>query len=142
MRTEIKKRVIEEPVYIADDGKEFDNETLCILYENTLKDKDTVLIEKIEIEDARNLIPYEEYTNCDSYDYFWYRINTKEERILLEKFYGLQIICNIPAIICVEVGNDGDCYWYDFNSMVNEMNNLLRHFDYTIIKNDETRKGD
>lgn len=140
MRTEIKKRVIEETVYIANDGKEFSNETLCLLYENTLKDGDTVLIEKFEIKDARNLIPYEEYTNYDSYDYFWYRINTKEERILLEKYYQLKIVCNIPATICIEAGNDGDCYYYDFDSMINEMSNLLRCFDYTIIKNSELRK--
>lgn len=143
MRTEIKKRVIEEPVYIADDGKEFDNKTLCMLHDKKLlKDGTAVLIEKFEIKEARDCIPYGEYTNCDSYDYYWYKINTNEERMLLESFYDTTITCGIPATICIEVENDGDCYWYDFNSMVNEMNNLLRHFDYTIIKNDKSRKGD
>lgn len=80
MRTEIRQRVIEDEVYIADDGKEFDDIDECESYENRLAGQKLIMYDYSE-------------TRCELVENCWYvKLNNQED---IEAF---KAICKYDGI--------------------------------------------
>lgn len=67
MREETRQILVEEEVYIADDGREFEDEDSCIAYEACIK------LRKLKLLDSN-------FNPCDSIDDCWYvHLRTAED---------------------------------------------------------------
>ena len=140
MRSETRTRTISETVYIANDGAEFKNYNDCHAHEVDLFNKKKELIDYRRIRKLDSWYPYVDYANPDTMDYFWYDIKTEEELKLFNETFnfinGLKDI-KLPEIICVEINEDCECYWYTLSSMKETLNRLFNIVGYEIVK-----KGD
>lgn len=140
MKTETRTKVVNETIYIADDGTEFKTSIDCKEHERKQKNIKLDLIDNKRIRKLDNWIPYVEYANLDSHDYFWYNIETEDELKMLNEAYYFVADCDakLPEIICVETPGykdyDGDCYWSTLSGMISELNRFFDNVGYEIVK--------
>ena len=142
MRTETRTKVVNETIYIADDGTEFKTSIDCKEHERKQKNIKLDLIDSKRIRKLDNWIPYVEYANLDSQDYFWYNIETEDELKMLNEAYYFVSDCDakLPAIICVETEALGytdynsDCYWSTLSNMIEDLNIFFKNVGYEIVK--------
>lgn len=138
MRTETRTMTVN--VYIANDGTEFMTISDCREYESRLQNDKREKIDHKRIEELDGCIPYMEYANPDSHDYFWYNIETEEELKILNEAYYFLADCDakLPEIICVETpvyeDYDGDCYWSTLSNMIEDLNIFFKNVGYKIVK--------
>ena len=140
MRTETRTKTVNEKIYIANDGTEFKAISDCREYESKLQNNKRKKIDHKRIAELDNCIPYMEYANSDSHDYFWYNIETEEELKMLNEAYYFVSDCDakLPEIICVETPGykdyDGDCYWSTLSNMIEDLNIFFKNVGYEIVK--------
>ena len=142
MRTETRTKTVNEKIYIANDGTEFMTISDCREHESRLQNDKRKKIDHKRIEEIDNCIPYMEYANSDSHDYFWYNIETEEELKMLNEAYHFVSDCDVklPAIICVEVealdylDYNSDCYWSTLSNMIEDLNIFFKNVGYEIVK--------
>ena len=142
MRTEIRTKTVNEKIYIANDGTEFMTIDECKEYESGLQNNKRKKIDHKRIAELDGCIPYMEYVNSDSHDYFWYNIETEDELKMLNEAYYFVSDCDakLPAIICVETEALGytdynsDCYWSTLSNMIENLNIFFKNVGYEIVK--------
>ena len=142
MRTETRTKTVNEKIYIANDGTEFKAISDCREYESKLQNNKRKKIDHKRIAELDNCIPYMEYANSDSHDYFWYNIETEDELKMLNEAYYFVSDCDakLPAIICVETEALGytdynsDCYWSTLSNMIKDLNIFFKNVGYEIVK--------
>ena len=140
MRTEIRTKTVN--VYIANDGTEFMTISDCREYESRLQNDKREKIDHKRIEELDSCIPYMEYANPDSHDYFWYNIETEDELKMLNEAYYFVSDCDakLPEIICVEVeassymDYNSCCYWFTLSNMIEDLNIFFKNVGYEIVK--------
>lgn len=141
MRIEERERVVKSVVFIADDGTEFDNSRECHKYEMNMAEDKKKLLEPKRIKGLDHWYPYEEYTDTQTHDYYWYNIETEEELNLLKQAYGFSsedYNIPFPEIICVDSPEyDNHCWWSTLSSMISNLNEFFNITGYEIVK-----KGD
>ena len=101
------KKLVEEDIYVAVDGKEFDNEKDCTLYEMVLKHNSIWdAINKLKIDNLEGMLPL----GCRDYEtvgsrFHWYLVNNDEEFNKVIFAYNLKTDFDIqyPEVVCVEV---------------------------------------
>lgn len=142
MRTEIRTKTVNEKIYIANDGTEFMTIDECEEYESKLQNNKRKKIDHKRIAELDGCIPYMEYVNSDSHDYFWYNIETEEELKMLNEAYYFVSDCDteLPETICVEVealdylDYNSDCYWSTLSNMIENLNIFFKNVGYEIVK--------
>lgn len=140
MRIETRTKTVNEKIYIANDGTEFMTISDCREHESRLQNDKRKKIDHKRIEELDSCIPYMEYANSDSHDYFWYNIETEEELKMLNEAYYFVSDCDakLPEIICVETPGykdcDGDCYWSTLSNMIEDLNTFFKNVGYEIVK--------
>lgn len=88
--------------YIAEDGKEFDDEAQCKNYE------ENIMIERLQIKRLNGVVPLTIIDGEVNFDnkFIWYKVNNKEELNSLKEEYAIEkgdLAINIfPEIICIE----------------------------------------
>ena len=140
MRTETRTKTVN--VYIANDGTEFMTIDECEEYESKLQNNKRKKIDHKRIAELDGCIPYMEYVNSDSHDYFWYNIETEEELKMLNEAYYFVSDCDteLPETICVEVealdylDYNSDCYWSTLSNMIENLNIFFKNVGYEIVK--------
>ena len=130
-RIKIKLVEKEEEVFIAEDGKEFDNEKDCIDYEKEIKRSNIAgYVASLEIEEAHDMIPIGNDGGCSTCSiYTWYRVNTEKDLKAIEEYYD-QVITRVklPTIIAIEEGDWTDFYYYD----IEDIKEMVREFFDTL----------
>lgn len=142
MRTEIRTKTVNEKIYIANDDTEFMTIDECEEYESKLQNNKRKKIDHKRIAELDGCIPYMEYVNSDSHDYFWYNIETEEELKMLNEAYYFVSDCDteLPETICVEVealdylDYNSDCYWSTLSNMIENLNIFFKNVGYEIVK--------
>lgn len=133
MREEKRIKLVEkeEKVFIAEDGKEFDDEKDCIDYEKEIKRSDIAdYVASLEIEKAHDMIPIDNEGACSTMStYTWYRVNTEKDLKAIEEYYD-QVIADVklPTIIAIEEGDWTDFYYYD----IEDIKEMVREFFDTL----------
>ena len=80
MKTEIRTQIQEVPVYIADDGTEFNTEAECWEYEVQNKRKTQIeKAEKLRITELDDVIPLINEDTSVAYVYRWYKLTNKKD---------------------------------------------------------------
>ena len=130
-RKQIKLVEKEVKIFIAEDGKEFDNKKDCIDYEKEIKRSNIAgYVASLEIEEAYNMIPIDNDLGCSiSSTYTWYRVNTEKDLKAIEEYYDQFITCvKLPTIIAIEEGDWTDFYYYD----IEDIKEMVREFFDTL----------
>jgi len=136
-KTTKKTITIDSTVYIACDGKEFDNPRLCIAHEEDLKRAEQR--EKLkDIETTPNdFLPLDGCEYNEDYSYTWYRPKSIEEIELLVAYYGFEsnelTAENIGEWVCIEESDyHGDVYIAYINDCIEHITHFLREFGYDV----------
>ena len=131
MRKETRKeRIVVDTyqVYIAVDGKEFDNEKECLEHEKNLRLEELEEeVKKFAISQYEGIPPI--YREEDHYNasYYWYVIKNEETYSILREYYELEEGSDMdyfsepdayPAVVCVEVSYDW-CETHYLKRMIN-----------------------
>lgn len=124
MKTEIRTQIQEIPVYIADDGTEFNTKAECWEYE--VQNKRKAQIEKAkklritELDDVMPLVDEEMYINDT---YIWYKLtNENDFKIVAEAYDGSRNFTEplkYPSIMCVE-SQIGEYYGDTYNYLLSD----------------------
>ena len=105
MKTEIKTQIQEVPVYIADDGTEFNAEAECRDYENKRKAQ-IEKAEKLRITELDNVIPLINEDTSVAYVYRWYKLTNENDFKIVDEAYNgswdFTEPLKYPSIMCVE----------------------------------------
>ena len=143
MRKTTRQKIIEEKIYIANDGKEFLTEAECLEYEEYLEA--TKAAEKLEILDLECLIPINNNgePNWEN-DFKWYEVKNYADFDAINRAYGQSFIEpeNYPEIICVERHNDYDdeSYIYYMSDMKEVTESFWRRLGYKVTFEKEENK--
>ena len=107
IRTEKRVVEIEDKIYIAEDGKEFDTRAACKRYEDNLQEqKVRAEAEKLELKEL-DIYPLDtdaQYIS-DAHSFAWYKVNNVEEFETIRKAYNIDDFGYFkvyPETICVE----------------------------------------
>lgn len=111
----VKKKT--HKIYIADDGKKFDDKDECEEYEAELKRKSSfsrlqAVVDKIECIELGEA-PYSMYyVDDDKYEYRWYRPKTIEEVSALNDFFHIELEISeaVGEWVCIEIDGGYDYY--------------------------------
>lgn len=131
MEIKRKKIVLEKdiPVYVAKDGKEFDNICDCLDYEQGEVDK--VLKESqcvIEDEEIRGRKPFDGAEHSDNSDYRWVKPVNEMGVDLLNELFELQIDeTYINKWICLEIYDDS-LWCSTLESCIEYAKMMIEHF--------------
>lgn len=133
MHYETRKEKVEKKytVYIADDGKEFDSESKCREYENSIGRKNMKELEPFMVKELKEMIPIHfsaEYSEMCYYT--WFKANNKEEFDKINK-----ILDNVfdepneyPYYMCVETESEFEGFISDYYTQLPEYKNITRNF--------------
>ena len=148
MKKEIKtsQRIVTDTftVYIADDGKEFDNKIACENYEKDLKQNELEMkISHFKIDKLDGVLPINNAGEWRDVDASWYNVNREEDFNLIYEYYSL---CSngdyfnkpdsFPAIMCVvDDGNYADVYYLD--DIINEVKSFFNIFNMNVTITDK-----
>ena len=117
-----EKRIVEQTVriYISKDGKEFSNPSDCEKHEAALKKSDAMKkIESFRLKALDGIMPINrDGSPCESADYYWFKVDSRDEYLLLNDFYEgwIKEPETYPEIICVEdLGYEN--YFYTMTNM-------------------------
>ena len=107
MKTEIRTQIQEVPVYIADDGTEFNTEAECWEYEVQNKRKTQIeKAEKLRITELDDVIPLINEDTSVAYVYRWYKLTNKKDFKIVDEAYNcgwdFAEPLKYPSIMCVE----------------------------------------
>lgn len=154
MTTRVEKEVVtvNRTIYIACDGKEFDNLDKCKEHESWLnRTEQEKQLEEIEtkhsLDDVAPLDGAEYYEN---HDYRWYRPKSIEEIDLLNDYYGIDSGYltkeDIGEWVCIEAYDiynpNEDCYASCISSSIKQIEFLLNELGYDVtIKKREAHEG-
>ena len=102
-------RTVQKEIWIANNGREFDNEADCIKYEDEL-DSIKGILDEMEV--AKDVIPHG-FSTYDDIHYTWYKVATPEEVEVINKeinvdWCSLDDIKSFPEYVCVETDYDGE----------------------------------
>lgn len=101
----VEKRTID--VYVSMDGKEFDTEQKCLIYERNCANSDLTkeVINRLKLTNLSNVLPITDTDNLCVYNYYeWYKLDNKKDFEDLNVIYRqlIQPPKNYPEIICIE----------------------------------------
>lgn len=151
MKTESRRKIVKTQVvqeeemdvfiYIAEDGKEFEDKEECEKYEKKLAlDKAKKAIEKLELSTVRSTMPLSDDGYPSECNYFhWYKVNSDTDVELLNKVYRDEIEepSFYPEIICVETTEGPsdtifDVYTYYLTNIKNDTINFWKKFGFDV----------
>jgi len=120
MRKEKRKVEIEKNVWVAEDGKEFSNESECKSYEFNLKvERNREKAEKYRIHELDDILPLDnEGLIEENSQYRWFQVHSKEQFEVLNNAYGGEIPKPLyyPEMVCIEYTGyewgEGDVWGY------------------------------
>ena len=104
-------KTVQREIWIADNGREFDNEADCLRYEAEM-DKIKDVLESMEV--AKDVIPHG-FSTYDDIHYTWYKVATPEEVEVINKeinvdWCSLNNIKSFPEYVCIETDYDDERY--------------------------------
>lgn len=140
MRIEKRKTIIESDVYIAADGREFDDRDSCEQYEND------VLFD-LARERIRGLPQFSmEPPACDYYaDYTWIRLESEEDLAALKLAeFQLDSVAhgyNAPGFPCWVLYHTDDCADGYITGTLNELSNEFLQYYGIVMKTIEEIEG-
>lgn len=114
MRTETKNKLVKKvvTVYVSEDGKEFNSESECIMYEERIRRSCLETIH--ECKEADNFPPFDGCENMECNSYRWFRPENKEQVSMLnyciEQKDKIGDSC-IGKWVCIEFDYRGTPYW-------------------------------
>ena len=141
MKTRTETKVIEQTIttYIAVDGKEFETETQCKEYEESLEAKQYIpLLEQLEMKELKGYMPPSLNGDVFSENYFeWYKINSAEDIEIIRKAYSYDFYEYepdvYPSVICVERTcwkyDDGEAYIWFLDGLILNLENFFRNMN-------------
>lgn len=144
MRKEVRERqrIVRESVYIAEDGKEFDNIADCRRYEENLNRK--VVFDYIDntyrVPELDDQIPIDSDASFSEFSiYRWYKVNNKEELAKIEEAYGEPVHnsdnLTYPTYICVETEDEeynGQPYFYTLDEAMRVTRAFFKNFGWKV----------
>lgn len=110
---QIEKKIV-DTIYVAEDGKEFDNEGFCIIYESELRRKRLMAkVEKFEIKELINVPPLDTQglEIHESNMFRWFNLVNREDFDVLKQLYDIDEPKKYPDVICLEI--DDTCHEYE-----------------------------
>lgn len=144
MKKETRKEerivVSNHEVYIANDGKEFDNRDECMKYEQELKLSEIEpAFEAMKIAELNGLAPITEDTEFPERDFWWFNLTSEDDYQLIERYYDA---CNIdteymtepdiyPAMVCIMESDDYVEMRY-LGSIIMETEWFFKRLGYTV----------
>ena len=144
MRTRIEKEVVtvNKTIYIACDGKEFDDNIKCSEYEKWLnRTEQEKQLEEIEAKHSLDdVTPLDGAEYYEGHDYRWYRPKSIEEIDLLNDYYGLDSGYltkeHIGEWVCIEaydIYNPNEaCYVSHISSSIKQIEFLFNELGYDV----------
>lgn len=138
MKKEIREeeRVVKDKytVYIAENGKEFNDERDCMRYENELRVRENNnKVDKYRDRDLDDMIPIHYDDSFSSFNsYIWFKLNNKEEFTDLDEVFESR--CDepksYPSYICIECeGNYEDRGWdTDYSYTLDESMKITKEY--------------
>ena len=143
-RTTKKTITVDSTVYVACDGKEFDNLKLCVAHEEDLKRAEQRAKLK-DIETTPNyFLPLDGCEYNEDHTYTWYRPKSIEEIELLVAYYELEsnelTEEDIGEWVCIEENDFDDVYIAYIKDCIEHITHFLREFGYdvTVTKREST----
>lgn len=107
MKTEIRTQIQEVPVYIADDGTEFNTEAECWDYEVEYGNKPKIeKAEKLRIIELDNVMPLIDEELNEEHTYIWYKLTNEDDFRSVNEVYSdgwnFAKPLKYPSIMCVK----------------------------------------
>lgn len=149
MRTEVREeeKIIKDKhtIYIAEDGKEFDDIVVCKEYERRIKRNEVnKKLEKFIVRELEEQIPIHDddcFSSCNAYR--WFKVENEEEfnelnELLGEGRYELYVPETYPTYICAESENDFDIdgwttdYSYTLDECMKVTKSYFEKFGYDV----------
>lgn len=144
MRKEVREqqRIVRESVYIAEDGKEFDNIADCRRYEESLNRKVgfDFIDKEYRIPELDDQIPIHSDASFSGFStYRWYKVNNKEELTKIEEAYGEPVYDSddliFPTYICMETEDEhynGQPYHYTLDETMRDTRAFFKNFGWKV----------
>ncbi len=132
MKTEIRTQIQEVPVYIADDGTEFNTEAECWDYEVENENKSKIeKAEKLRIIELDNVMPLINKELYEDHTYIWYKLtNENDFRSVNEAYldgWNFAKPLKYPSIMCVK-SDTGDYYGNAYNYLLSDCKQATEKF--------------
>lgn len=103
MRKELRKKIVNVAVYIANDGNLFDNEIECLKYEESIAKEKLVVNTKNLLVEKLCHMPCDGIERYERNIFDWYKINNKQELALINELYNSDLeIHSFPEYVCIE----------------------------------------
>lgn len=136
MEIKTRTRIQDYKVYIAKNGTEFSREYECREYENRLYKK---IIENLHIKELEEVVPLTDGMTCDANNFYWYKVESKEDLDLLNSCYDGQVSepKTYPNILCLEVSyynypNGYEVYTYELTDIKDSIVEFMEKFGYKV----------
>ena len=128
-------RTVQREIWVANNGREFDNEQACVEYEEKLEVAESTL-DKIEF--LKDVVPHT-FSPYDDIHYTWYKANSPEDIKAIEEtinvdWISLNNITSFPEYVCVETDYDDERYTETtLTKLMEEYAQFLKTFGVEVI---------